>query len=36
VGLEYDTVNKKLAFVGGQYRIDLDMDGGRHSAGIRD
>lgn len=34
--LEYDTVNRKLAFVGGRYHIGLDMDDGRHSAGIVD
>ena len=34
--LVYDTRNHLLEFVGGSYRIDRDMDGGRHSAGIRD
>jgi len=32
----YDTVNQLLSLVGGTYHIDLDMDGGKHSAGIRD
>jgi hypothetical protein len=31
----YDTVNRLVSFVGGSYRIDLDMDG-KYSAGIRD
>jgi hypothetical protein len=34
--LEYDTVNRLLSLVGGHYHIDLDMQGGRYSAGIRD
>jgi hypothetical protein len=34
--LVYDILNDEPKFVGGTYRIDWDMDGGRHSAGIRD
>ena len=33
--LNYDTVNRLLSLVGGEYHIDLDMPGG-YSAGIRD
>jgi len=34
--LVYDVLNSEPKFVGGTYRIDWDMDGGRYSAGIRD
>lgn len=34
--LVYDVVNGLLEIVGGSYKIERDMDGGRHSAGIRD
>ena len=33
--LVYDTRNEMLEFVGGSYRIDVDMNG-KYSAGIRD
>lgn len=34
--LLYDTLNRTQLLAGGSYHIDLDMDFGKHSAGIRD
>jgi hypothetical protein len=34
--LVYDAMNERLSLAGGIYHIDLDMNDGRHSAGLRD
>jgi hypothetical protein len=34
--LAYDTRNARMELIGGTYHIDLDMDDGKYSAGIRD